>query len=26
MRWAVPLQIGFGVLGLGLWAASWFAV
>ena len=24
MRWAVPFQIGFGVLGLGLWAAAWF--
>lgn len=26
MRWAVPLQIGFGILGLGLWAASRLAV
>ena len=24
MRWALPLQVGAGVLGLGLWIGSQF--
>jgi acetyl-CoA decarbonylase/synthase complex subunit gamma len=24
MRWAIPLQIGAGVIGLGLWIGSCF--